>query len=134
MVRSLGAWIGNNTDNLTPWEAIIDRTHKNLERWKKTHPTMIGRKAIIQIIVSGYTQSLTKVQGMPPHVETALTKLIQDFMWEDDLSPRIALELLQWPIEEGGLNLLDLKACNEAIEIMWLKAYLDFPPSHPIWQ
>lgn len=55
MVRSLGAWIGNNTDDLTPWEAIIDRTHKNLERWKKTHPTMIGRKAIIQIIVSGYT-------------------------------------------------------------------------------
>ena len=34
-VRSLGAWIGNNTNDITPWEAILDKTHKNLERWKK---------------------------------------------------------------------------------------------------
>ena len=42
-VRSLGAWIGNNTNNITPWEAVVDKMHKNLERWKKTHPTMEGR-------------------------------------------------------------------------------------------
>ena len=132
-VRSLGAWIGNNTNDITPWEAILDKTHKNLERWKKTHPTMKGRKAIVQIIVGGYTQFLTKAQGMPTHIESALTKMIRDFMWEDDSSPRIALELLQRPIEEGGLNLLDLKARNEAIEIVWLKSYLDLSPTRPTW-
>jgi hypothetical protein len=60
----------------TPWEAIVDKMHKNLERWKKTHPTMKGRKAIIQIIVGGHTQFMTKAQGMPPHIEAALTKTI----------------------------------------------------------
>ena len=132
-VRSLGAWIGNKTNDATPWESIVDKTHKNLERWKKTHPTMKGRKAIVQIIVGGYTQFLTKAQGMPPHIETALTKTIRNFMWEDDSSPRIALELLQKPTEEGGLNLLDLRARNEAIDIVWLKAYLDFSPTRPAW-
>ena len=132
-VRSLGAWIGNRTNDATPWESIVDKTHKILERWKRTHPTMKGRKAIVQIIVGGYTQFLTKAQGMPPHIEAALTKTIRNFMWEDDSSPRIALELLQKPIEEGGLNLLDLRARNEAIDIIWLKAYLDFSPSRPAW-
>ena len=132
-VRSLGAWIGNNTNDITPWEAIVDKTQKNLERWKKTHPMMKGRKVIVQIVVGGYTQFLTKAQGMPTHIETTLTKLIQEFMWEDDSSPRIALEMLQRPVEEGGLNLLDLKARNEAIEIIWLKSYLDFSPTRPAW-
>ena len=132
-VRSLGAWIGNRTNDATPWESIVDKTHKNLERWKKTHPTIKGRKAIIQIIVGGYTQFLTKAQGMPPHIETTLTKTILNFMWEDDSSPRIALELLQKLTEKGGVNLLDLRARNEAINIVWLKAYLDFSPTCPTW-
>jgi hypothetical protein len=38
VIRSLGAWIGNDTNDLTPWETIIGKTHKNLERWKKMHP------------------------------------------------------------------------------------------------
>ena len=73
-VCSLGAWIGNNTDDATPWEAVVDKIHKNLGRWNKTYPTMKGWKAIIQIIVGGYTQFLMKAQGMPPHIEAALTK------------------------------------------------------------
>jgi hypothetical protein len=54
-------------------------------------------------------------------------------MWEDDSSPRIAMELLHKPMEEGGLNLIDIQACNEAIDIIWLKAYLNFSPTRPKW-
>jgi hypothetical protein len=54
-------------------------------------------------------------------------------MWESDSSPRIALDILQRPIDEGGLNLLDLKARNEAIDIIWLKSYLNFSPTRPAW-
>src|ERR1700716_4237946 len=54
-------------------------------------------------------------------------------MWEDDSAPRIALDVLQRPIEEGGLNLINLKARNEAIDIIWLKEYLNFSPARPTW-
>ena len=54
-------------------------------------------------------------------------------MWEDDSSPRLAFDVLQRPIEEGGLNLLDIQARNKAIEIIWLKIYLDFSPKRPTW-
>ena len=49
------------------------------------------------------------------------------------MHPRIALEHLYLPLKEGGLNLLNIKARNEAIEVTWLKAYLDLSPSCPAW-
>ena len=132
-IRSLGTWIGNHTNDLTPWEPILDNIRIELERWGRTRPTLDGRKIIIQIIIGGHTQFLTKAQGMPPEIENALTKITRDFLWGDDSSPRIALDTLYRPIEEGGLNLLDIKARNEAIEITWLKAYLSPAPSRPTW-
>ena len=132
-IRFLGAWIGNHTNDATPWEPILVRISKGLDGWRKSRPTMMGRKLIVQVMVGGHTQYLTKAQGMPNHIEAALTKTIRDFMWEDDSSPRLPLETLQRPRSEGGLNLLDLQARNEAIEIVWLKSYLDFSATRPAW-
>jgi hypothetical protein len=132
-IRSLGAWIGNHTNATAPWEPILDLIKKDLDRWNKNRPTLHGRKTILQAIVGGRTQFLTKAQGMPPSIETALIKIIRKFMWEDDSSPRIALDFLCLPLEEGGLNLLYIHARNEAIEITWLKSYLNFTLSRPEW-
>src|SRR6266851_3144393 len=129
----LGAWIGNKTEDLTPWEPIIDKINTKLERWKKTHPTLNGRKVITQMIIGGHTQFLSQAQGMPKVIEETLNRIIKNFVWEGDSSPRIANDTLRNPIEEGGLNLLDLEIRNEAIDIMWLKAYLNFSPKRPEW-
>ncbi|KAH9051428.1 hypothetical protein EDB87DRAFT_1571750, partial [Lactarius vividus] len=77
--------------------------------------------------------SLTKAQGMPKNIEAALTKMICNFIWGEDKQPHLAMEILQKPLEEGGLSLLDVKAQNEAIEIGWLKTYLNFSPTRPTW-
>ena len=132
-VRFLGAWIGNHANNATPWEPILATIKARLEFWKKSWPTMDGRKTIIQVVVGGCTQFLAKAQGMPKHIETALISIIRDFMWGEDSSPRVTLDTLQRPRDEGGLNLLDIQARNEAIELMWLKSYLNFSDSRPPW-
>src|SRR6266702_1800844 len=36
-------------------------------------------------------------------------------------------------MDEGGLNLLNIKAQNEAIELTWLRSYLDLTPKRPMW-
>jgi ribonuclease HI len=129
----LGAWIGNQTKDDAPWETIIDKINSNLERWKHLHPTLNGRKLIIQVVVGGHTQFLANAQGMPKHIENALKRIIKSFMWDDDSSPRITCNTLCHPIHEGGLGLLDITARNEAIDIIWLKKYLNFSLTCPIW-
>ena len=43
------------------------------------------------------------------------------------------MAVLRRPIHEGGLNVLDINARNEVIEIVWLWAYLNFSPSRQKW-
>jgi hypothetical protein len=50
-IRSLGAWIGYNTDELKPWEPILDKIKSELNRWKSTHPTRQGKKTIAQAVI-----------------------------------------------------------------------------------
>ena len=38
-VRSLGAWIGNNTQDLTPWESVIDKIIRKLDLWRSEEHT-----------------------------------------------------------------------------------------------
>ena len=74
-----------------------------------------------------------KAQGMPPAIIKALNKLIKEFIWGQGSKPRIAMATLQRPISEGGLNLLDIESRNDAIKIVWLKAYLNFTTSRQQW-
>ena len=126
-IRILEVRIGNNTNEETPWKPIIDKTKNSLDFWNKSHPTLKGRKLIVQMIIRGFTQFLTKAQGMLMRIEDALTKITCNFIWQESTHPRIAIKTLYHPIKEEGLNLLDINTRNKAIETTWLKTYLDLP-------
>ncbi|KAI0741086.1 hypothetical protein C8Q76DRAFT_609203, partial [Earliella scabrosa] len=54
-------------------------------------------------------------------------------MWKGDAHPRVSQAVLHRPVREGGLGLLNLQARNEAIDLLWLKDYLDLSPLRPKW-
>lgn len=93
----------------------------------------MGHKLVAQAIIGGYTQFLTMAQGMPPEIKAALTKITHNFIWEGSTKSKIALGNLQHLVKKGGLNLLDIKARDDTIEIMWLKTYLNLSLTHPTW-
>ena len=126
-------WISNKTNDQTPWELILDVIKTKLNLWERAHLTLNGKCVVIQAIMGGHIQFLTKAQGMPPHIEKALTNIMSAFIWGQETRPRIVMDTLRRPIPEGGLNILDIKARNEVIEIIWLKTYLNFSPSHQKW-
>jgi exonuclease III len=131
-VRVLGAWIGNHVDQTIVWSPILDRIKESLKRWNRSKPTLFGRRLIIQMIVGGMTQYLAKVQTMPKQIEDTLEKIIRDFIW-DGKKASVNMDTLYLPIRQGGIKLLDLRARNQAIDIMWLKSYLDLGPNRPMW-
>ena len=132
-MRILGAWIGNDANDQTPWEPILDTIKSKLNLWGRVHLMLNGKRIIVQAIIGGHTQFLAKAQGMPTCIETALTNIMSKFIWDQGTKPRIAMDSLRRPIHEGGLNLLNIKARNEAIKIIWLKAYLNFSSFCQMW-
>ncbi|EIN07928.1 hypothetical protein PUNSTDRAFT_37949, partial [Punctularia strigosozonata HHB-11173 SS5] len=100
-IRFLGAWIGNEIDDATPWGPVIEKIDAALTRWERGHPTLEGRRLIVQMVVGGMTQYLTKVQGMPKDVETHLSKKIQSFVWNGQRTPPVNGDTMARPILEG---------------------------------
>ncbi|KAJ7115071.1 hypothetical protein C8R43DRAFT_828986, partial [Mycena crocata] len=132
-VRILGAWFGNEADQAQPWGPVLEKIDNALENWNHSKPSMNGRKHIVQMVVGGMTQYLTQVQRMPKTVEKRLTKRIRKYMWKDQDGAPVSEAMLQAPVAEGGRDLLDLEARNQAIDVMWLKAYLDLSPDRALW-
>ncbi|OJT05923.1 LINE-1 reverse transcriptase -like protein [Trametes pubescens] len=132
-VRSLGAWIGNGTDDAVPWANLIKTMSKNMDGWAKGKPTLLGRKLAVDLEIGGRTQFLAKAQGMPKSVEAAISRMIADFMWNGDKKPRVARSTLHAPVSGGGLNVLHIGARNDAIDLMRLKDYLDISGTRPRW-
>ena len=76
---------------------------------------------------------MTKAQGMPKQVADTLIKLTRAFIWGESVTPRLALDALCKKREEGGIELLNIKNRNEAIELVWLKEFLRAKPARPTW-
>ena len=86
------------------------------------------------MFTGGMTQFLAKAQGMPHQIENELVRIICFFIWDESTAPpMIAIKKLYAPKEQGDINLLNLPAWNKAIDLTWLRAYLDLSPSRPNW-
>ncbi|KAH7099071.1 hypothetical protein BKA62DRAFT_600338, partial [Auriculariales sp. MPI-PUGE-AT-0066] len=103
------------------------------QRWDVQHPTIDGRRQIIQAYVGGGTQYLTAAQGMPPEILKRIEKLALDFFWEYKRSHTVDMATLKLPREEGGVNLLDIEVRNEAIYLTWLRDYCSSSSDRPAW-
>ena len=86
------------------------------------------------MVVGGMMQFLTKAQGMPNTITRSLQTIIRDFLWNGNKTPPgLSLNNLMRNKKEGGINLLDLEARNQAIELTWLKSYTNRSSNRPTW-
>lgn len=131
-VRVLGAWIGNGANQAAIWGPALAKAEAFLERWGKCHPSLRGKRHIVQMGPGGITQYLTVVQGMPASIEKRLTAMIRSFIWEGG-SPAVSMDALCRPVEEGGIGLLHIPSRNQAIDLMWAKRYLSLDVHRPRW-
>lgn len=50
--RILGAWLGNAIDQISVWTPTLEKIKKSLDNWRKSFPTLEGKKRIIQMTVA----------------------------------------------------------------------------------
>ncbi|PBK71803.1 hypothetical protein ARMSODRAFT_1016797 [Armillaria solidipes] len=131
-VRILGAFIGNEVDMAALWLSILDKMQEKFESWESTHPTIEGRQLLIQMYASGFTQFLTRAQGMLSSVLERTQKIVHNFAWDNQGPTPINRTIQSAPIDSGGMQILDIKICNQAIEVMQLKSYLQLGDDHPV--
>ena len=132
-VRILGAWLGNGIDQATTWAPIMEDCRKRLKRWGASKHSLEGRRLILQMQVAGVTQYLTKVQGMPTAVESDLNRMIRRFTWNNEKSDTVNQAQMFAPHKRGGKKVLDIETRNKAIQLTWLKTYLNLGEDRATW-
>ncbi|EPS93197.1 hypothetical protein FOMPIDRAFT_18859, partial [Fomitopsis schrenkii] len=98
--RILGAWIGNKTDQVAIWAPTVHKIKIFIKRWGRCHPSLTGKKHIVQMGPGGISQYLARVQGMPPAVAKELKEMIRDFVW-NNTKPMVNMETLALPRDQG---------------------------------
>ena len=83
--------------------------------------------------VAGVTQYLTKVQGMPQNVEDELNKQIRRFMWNNEKTDTVNQSQMYATHKKGGKKVVDIRTRNKAINLTWLKAYLNLDENRATW-
>ncbi len=139
-IRILGAFFGNGISNADVWSLVLTKIvamrkplMQVIARWRAGHATIQGKRHVVQMIIGGMTQYLTVVQRMPDVILKRLNKIIRGYMWDDRHNTPVGIKHLYLPVERGGLGLVDLAARNDAIDVMWLRVYLDFTSDRPLW-
>ncbi|EIW60171.1 uncharacterized protein TRAVEDRAFT_99166, partial [Trametes versicolor FP-101664 SS1] len=130
-VRILGAFFGNGADQLDVWTPKLAKIERSLGLWKHSHVTLEGKKQVIQMVVGSMSQFLASVQRMPEQIQKRLIKMIRNYIWDDKHIVPGSMEKLYMSYEQGGLNILDMEARNEAIDVIWLQAYLSSGDNRP---
>lgn len=73
---------------------MIEAVMRALKQWEKGKPTLEGRRLIINMVVGGWTQYCTHIQGMPKQIEDLLVKVVKEFLWGNTSAPMISMDIL----------------------------------------
>ena len=130
--RILGAWVGNELNPEEPWKKIVETIKKDFKRWETRYPTLEGKRLIVQMIAGGKTQFLARAQGMPDSIQAEIRKAIAEFVWGKERATMGIKDVARDP-ERGGRKIMDIAKRNEAIDLMWVKQYLNMGPDRPKW-
>ena len=132
-MRTLGAWVGNETNTNIQWGEVLKKQEQTIDIWSKTNMSLSGKEIILKALVQSKAMFLATVNGMPRDVENKMKKLFKDFLWDGKKRGLMSWNQVIAPKEQGGLNIPDIRTRIEALDIMWIKKWLTPNKIKPKW-
>ncbi|CAH2223510.1 Hypothetical predicted protein [Pelobates cultripes] len=117
----------------TNYQPLLETFKSLLSSWEGKYLSWVGRIAAIKMSLLPKLQYLYRTLQIPVPDKyiKALTKMLTHFTWQNK-KPRVATNLLQRSINQGGLGFPDLKAYCKAATLMLVPQFLQHPTA-PQW-
>jgi hypothetical protein len=132
-MRCLGVWLGYNEDksNELNFENRIQKCKKIVNNWKQRNLSFLGKTLIIQtFIISQFLYACGAID-IPDKYIIEIENLIFDYFWSGG-KPKLRRTMLKQKLEEGGVDMPDIKCMLKVNKIQWMKRYM-FPEDH-VWK
>ena len=122
-ITVLGVKVCGDTHELIDinYQEIILKARKVLDCWTHRNVSLYGKVNIINtLIASLFVYKMSVLPKLPAYMVKQLEDMFVKFLWNGH-KPKIPLEILKSPKRDGGLQLVDLSAKDDAIKCSWVQ-------------
>ena len=118
-INVLGVTIAHEDIVRKNYDPILAKAKKVLEGWYNRGLSLIGKVQVVNTLVASlFVYKMMALPIVPVGVVKNMENLIRDFLWKGKKA-KISLKILQLPVDQGGLKLVDLKAKDKALKATW---------------
>ena len=124
-IKALGVYFGYNKTVIEEknWKNKVETIKKILNKWHYRDLTMQGRILIIKTLALSQVVYLISSLCVPEWVINDLNKEFYSFVWKYRRD-KISRKVLSNELENGGLNMIDLRAFCSASKAIWAQRLL----------
>ena len=124
-IRYLGIYIGQNDDECMKrnWKDKIDKLDSTLKQWKTRDLTLFGKICIIKSLALSKVVYSAALLCIPDNAVKEINCKIFRYLWGN--RDRIKRKIATLSIEQGGLNMIDVKVHFESLKATWINRILN---------
>ena len=118
-INVLGVKIAHENVVDKNYNGIVDKARETLKSWTNRGLSLFGKVQVVNTLVASlFVYKMMVLPRIPANIVKNVENEIRNFIWNGKKS-KIALNNLQLPKEEGGLNLVHLKRKDIALKATW---------------
>ena len=100
------------------FEKVIQKLDTVCSDWRHRNLTLMGRVLVVNTLMSSlFVYKMTTMLDLTEPEMQLIEKRIHGFLWKGKMRGQISMQTLKWKREDGGLQLVDIKAKQQAIKI-----------------
>ena len=118
-INVLGVTIAHDNLISKNYDMLLQKVTRVLNSWENRGLTLIGRTLVVNtMVMSLFVYKMMVLPTIPEPIIKRIENEIRKYLWSGRKA-KIAYKILQNPIEQGGLNLADLKVKDLALKATW---------------
>lgn len=127
-IKYLGIYIGHNKDECSRlnWDTKLSKIEEIIKMWGKRNLTLFGKTTVINVLCIPKIIYNCMLLPVPEVIIAKIEKMISQFLWHR--RNRINRNCIINDIENGGLNIVDIRTKISSLKAGWVNRWLNDPP------
>ena len=124
--KALGIWFSYIEEEVLElnFTARIKKMEQLCNIWRTRCLSLKGKIAIIRSILLPQVQFLFSMLYVPEKIIKKIDQILLTFLW-DNKPAKVKKSTIIAPIDQGGLNMVDVNAVNKAAKIGWIRRIIE---------
>ena len=126
-INILGVYVHHNDNEVLElnYKPLMSKIKAILTSWKRRSLSLIGKVQIINTLTASlFVYRMMTLPTITNNYVKQFDNMVKEFLW-DGGRPKISQNILQAPIEHGGLKLVNLDQKDKALKISWIQIIKD---------